>query len=193
MIPVTTGIIHFKDLCSKISRVFFMYLIISLIIEIIATVLAIQNLNNHLFYNLANLITGLFIAYLVYDFTNSQLAKFSSILILGFLIANFCIQPFGSVKLFCIVSNTFQFITSILILYHSNEAFEEPFHLYFEFWFYSGLLIYRSTTITLYLLFDYILDGKSSSMLTFYYLYQFITNLIVNLLYTKAFLCLKKA
>jgi len=191
-VPVIIGINVFKKLKEPISKSFFYFIILSLIIEILGLFLASKSINNHIIYNINTILNAVFVSYLAFK-NRIRYSAFIIVIILIFVLSNLKLNSFFEFnRINYLISYLFQGIISCILLLRSVEVFDKEFYTYFRFWMLSGMLIFSFSTISIFLLFDYIVKNDTPEISTYYVTYNLFINLIVNAIYTKAFLCLKK-
>ncbi len=191
LLPLIAAILNFKNL-NQTLKLIAAFLTITFLIDCLEYVYFLGYIpikNNYPFLYLSILLSFIFYSWIYFrSFYNSFLKKFTLLIgLLGIAISIFFIVK-NSIWNYPTWANTTLslFMITICLLYF-NQLFTRQEFLHIEeqplFWFNSGVLIYSSFTIFLFMLFTKL---KSPGNL---YVIHLVTNIISNLLFTIGLFC----
>ncbi len=83
-IPVFFGVYYYKFI-NDLSKIFFYYLVLSLIIEIIGLYLGVRSINNHIIYNMYMFLSNVYVSYLIFK-TGVRFSVLISVIIILFFL-----------------------------------------------------------------------------------------------------------
>ncbi len=193
LIPFFAGfniLFNFKNVKAKL---FSAYLIVTAICGLICFYLAMINGNNHWCYNIYQIIVFILLA-LIFDIEFQKKVFFKiSVLVSIFLIYNTYATGlfiFNQIN-FNIIFTCIGTVSGVCIKNIVVNSFEKEFNES-DFWMYGGFFIFSFGNLFLDLFFTIVTHKTNYSILHFYAIYQIVLNVIVNLIFFKVVLLLKK-
>ncbi len=191
-IPIIIGVIQLKRFSDKIIKAFFAYLLVISVFESIAAYLSHHSINNHIYYNVIDLIS--IILLLVISRIERDNAISAGILVLlVFVLFNLFTKSFYVFSsLNYIVIYTFQSFYMAFKLIRLIEVVEDSILKSSRFWLFIGMLLYGFSTVSVYILFEYVSKWNNERISAYYIIYNCIINIGIYLLYSKSFLCQRK-
>lgn len=187
-IPFFIGLKFYKSLRSKVAKVFFAFIVLTTITELINVVYSLLKINN-IWLNNLYVFVPLITFQLILFFEKSFRVKTSYLLNILLVIIYFAgvfnmndIYKFDSIN-YVISSLILVFMCSVLLfrVFDHVKIIEHSF----LFWISSGMLFYASTTIVLYGLLNSLMSSEKQ-FLWFYTIPQTIINVSVNIVFAKA-------
>lgn len=187
LIPVFTGLNVFLRLKSNKSILFSYYLIITATCGMICLFLALNGKNNHWCYNCLQIIIFILAGLIFYVEFQKKLILYITICVTLFLIVNTFIVGFCNFNQlnFNIIFTSFGIISGVCIKNYMLKSIKEKYDKY-SFWMYCGFFVFSFGTIFPNLFFSIVLNKTSELIFVFYSIYQFVLNLIVNLIFVKS-------
>ncbi|MCX6187123.1 MAG: hypothetical protein NTU43_09035 [Bacteroidetes bacterium] len=192
LVPLLIGMFNFKHLDDKLIKVFFVCFSINSVLDIIGYYLAHQSIKNHIYYNAVDMITIVFLFIVTRIEKDKWVSPMVAVLFIFScynLLAN-GILDFSSLNY--VVIYTFQSIYMAYKLSKLVEEVDRSIVKYSKFWLYVGLILFGFSTISVYIMFEYVMKLGDSSVILFHSVNNSIVCIIVNVLYSKSFLCQKK-
>ncbi len=192
-LPLIAGIITFKKL-DKALRLFFLFWVITSVVETITWGLSFANLNNMWLINFYTLFEAIILLYFLIKITGS---KFLVKLFIFFIILYSFYWIYANYILWSIFqyNSTDKFIKGILLILSSgltlldytfqteNDLRKSPL-----FWILGGIFFYFSLTLIIFSTANWIFDNSVPTMNLSWIVHSYIVTL-TNILFTIGFLC----
>ncbi len=188
--PIIVALRYYQDLRIIDSKVFFFFLLGTCLIDLLGLGLSILSINNHFCYNIFLIWIGLYNVWLGYMLKSRILTSFSLYITL-FCVWGITMQLDNFNKLLFIFTLLNLGTYSVLLLFRLTDISINPLKSS-KFWAYSSLSFFAFSTFSMFVFIDYIVENRSVMILNFYTVYNFIVTLIVNILFSISFICLKK-
>jgi hypothetical protein len=192
IIPIIFGVLQIKRFNDIIIKAFFTYLLVIAVFESISTYLSHHSLNNHIYYNVIDLISVILLFVLARIERDNVISAFILVLLAFSLFNLFTKSFFVFSSLNYIIIYTFQSIYMAYKLIRLIEGVEDSILKNSRFWLFIGMLLYGFSTVSVYILFEYVSKWNNDRISNYYIIYNCIINIGIYVLYSKSFLCQRK-
>lgn len=188
--PIIVGIVFFKRLIDNIAKPFLFFLIAIFCFESIGIFLGCHSINNHIVYNIIDLLTIVFFTY-----TNFQIKPNISTMLSAFIFLictlNFILNdPFQFKYINYLFIYLFIGTYTAIILFQSITLPHIDFFEGFRFWFLSGYIFSSFSSVSMFIFMERINRIESSSQLVQYHSYfNFVITTMSYISFSKAFSC----
>jgi hypothetical protein len=194
--PLASGISRYKIL-GKEYYILLIFFFVSFLVELTATILNFQSVNNLWLGNIFSLAECFFWGIIIRAWFPPGKIRVLILIFLFLFFSVWCYSTFIQLGLFqfnnymrAVESVVFIFLSCFLLfnvsLDTSEIIFKNP-----KFWFGSGLLIYFSLNLIVFGTVNFVLSNHTQLMIKTWVIHS-ITNIIANLLFTTGFLCIKR-
>ncbi len=189
LLPFIVGLLR-KSYKQENTKLFFVFILVSLLTELVNLIFSIESINNLRVLNLFLLVNLFFMGYIYYEkYLNIMIMWVVAITLTGMIISLFVfgISEINTINFYIAFIELILF--SLIVLRKVSIDVETGIFDKAIFWIAFGSLLYCSTTLMTFTLSSYLIFGNSTVLAGFYFILNGVMNIITNCIYARAFLC----